>query len=422
MENSENNSVMVSQRQKRQKPGKQKKSRIRTAALIFGGVVLIYIICAVFVSLNKNLSTTTALKGTVSEGFRASGYVFRDQNIINADTGGYFEPVVSEGDRVKKDQVIGYVYSEKPDSEIIEQIKSLNSQLQMRGIDGEAAVYTGDMTYAEGQISDAIRTMSDDRINRDLKSVAENKQKIKLMLGDGGENGDSAKSAQQLQSEIDALNNSAGSGRPITAPEGGVFSSRVDGLEDSFGTDKVKEAVPSYLTELDNRQPAEVGQAVCKIINNYTWYFAANVSEKDADTLQKGQTVKMEFFDLTNNAISGTVSRISDAENGRKTVVISTNRYVRGIYSANRVNADLVTVSSEGIKLPVECLRVVDGVTGVYVVRLDAAKFMPVNVKYKNDEWAIVSAVDSTDGEGRLRIYDEVIVNYKTLEDGKIIR
>ena len=146
------------------------------------------------------------------------------------------------------------------------------------------------------------------------------------------------------------------------------------------------------------------------------------MSEKDADTLQKGQTVKMEFFDLTNNAISGTVSRISDAENGRKTVVISTNRYVRGIYSANRVNADLVTVSSEGIKLPVECLRVVDGVTGVYVVRLDAAKFMPVNVKYKNDEWAIVSAVDSTDGEGRLRIYDEVIVNYKTLEDGKIIR
>ena len=101
--------------------------------------------------------------------------------------------MVSEGDRVKKDQVIGYVYSEKPDSEIIEQIKSLNSQLQMRGIDGEAAVYTGDMTYAEGQISDAIRTMSDDRINRDLKSVAENKQKIKLMLGDGGENGDSAK-------------------------------------------------------------------------------------------------------------------------------------------------------------------------------------------------------------------------------------
>ena len=90
MENSENNSVMVSQRQSRQKSGKQKKSRIRTAALIFGGVILIYIICAVFASLNKNLSTTTALKGEVSEGFRASGCVFRDQSVITSDTGGYF--------------------------------------------------------------------------------------------------------------------------------------------------------------------------------------------------------------------------------------------------------------------------------------------------------------------------------------------
>ena len=47
---------------------------------------------------------------------------------------------------------------------------------------------------------------------------------------------------------------------------------------------------------------------------------------------------------------------------------------------------------------------------------------MPVNVKYKNSEWAIVSAVDSQNGDGRLRIYDEVIVNYKTLEEGKIVR
>ena len=422
MENSENNSVMVSQRQSRQKSGKQKKSRIRTAALIFGGVILIYIICAVFASLNKNLSTTTALKGEVSEGFRASGCVFRDQSVITSDTGGYFAPVVNEGDRVKKGQVIGYIYAEKPDSGIIEQIKSLNSQLQMRGIDGEAAVYSGDMSYGLSQVSDAVRNMSDERVSKNLKSVADGKQKIKLMIQNSGDNEDNVKTAQQLQAEIDALNSSAGSGRPVTASDGGVFSSRVDGLEDDFKTDKVKEIVPSDLSEFSKKQPSESGAAVCKIINNYTWYFAANVDEKDADTLQKGQAVKLEFFDLTNVGISGTVSRISDADNGKKTVVISTNRYVSGIYSSNNVNADVVTVSSEGIKLPVECLHVVDGVTGVYVVRLDAARFMPVNVKYKNSEWAIVSAVDSQNGDGRLRIYDEVIVNYKTLEEGKIVR
>lgn len=418
MKNSENNSVVVSARQKRPK---QKKNKMRTAALIIGGVVLIYIVCAIFVSLSRNLSTTVALKGTVSEGFRANGYIFRDQTMINGDTSGCFEPIVSEGDRVKKDQVIGYVYSVKPDSAKIEQIKNLNRQLRALGIDGEATVYSGEKTYAENQISRSVRDMSDDRVNRNLKSVSESKQKLLLMVQKGGAEG-IEKSAQQLKDEISALNAEAGNGTPVTASESGVFSARVDGHEDYFTTDAAKTAVPSYLSEFEKRQPSDTGAAVCKIINNYTWYFAANVPEREADLLTVGQGVKLEFFDLTNVAVAGTVSRISEAENGRKTVVVSTNKYVEGIYSANRVNADVVTVSSEGIKLPVECLHVVDGVTGVYAVRLDVAKFLPVNVKYKNDEWAVVSAIDSSNGESKLRIYDEVIVNYKSIEDGKVIR
>lgn len=421
MNNSEKNVLTVSQRQRKQKPRRQKRSRIKTAAFILGGIILIYIICAVFASVNKNLTTTTALKGTVSEGFRASGYVLRDQSVIAADSGGYFEPVVNEGDRVKKGQVIGYIYAEKPNSEVIEQIKYLNNELQLRGIDGEAEVYTGSGETADGQLSSAVRNMSDERMNRDLSVASVDKQNINSMIRGTGDNGDDTKAADELQKEIDSLNASVGGGRAVTASDGGVFSSRVDGFETKYASKKAQELTPSYINELDKSAPDDIGLAVCKIINNYTWYFAANVSEKEADTLKKGQSVKLEFFDLADSAVSGTVSRISDAEGGKKTVVISTNRYVRGIYSLNRVNADIVTVSSEGIKLPVECLHVTDGVTGVYVVRLDAATFMPVNVKYKNDEWAIVSAEDSENG-GRLRIYDEVIVNYKAVENGKIVR
>ena len=49
------------------------------------------------------------------------------------------------------------------------------------------------------------------------------------------------------------------------------------------------------------------------------------------------------------------------------------------------------------------------------------ARFVPVNVRYKNDEWAVVSAVTDTGSEYRLQIYDEVVVDAKNLEDGKVV-
>ena len=50
------------------------------------------------------------------------------------------------------------------------------------------------------------------------------------------------------------------------------------------------------------------------------------------------------------------------------------------------------------------------------------ARFVPVNVRYRNDEWTIVDSVDPQNGGAKLQIYDEVIVSGRNLEDGKIIR
>ena len=172
-------------------------------------------------------------------------------------------------------------------------------------------------------------------------------------------------------------------------------------MRTEFEYSKTKDLTPSYLDELDGISPTVSqtvtgGQPLCK--NNQqdfcTWCFAANTDKEIADTLKEGQSAKLEFFDLDDNIVPGKISRISQEENGKVTVVVSTNRYVKGIYSVNRINCDIVTVNVEGIKLPVGCLRVKDGVEGVFIVRLDRAKFVPVTVNYKNSEWAIVTPID----------------------------
>ena len=70
--------------------------------------------CLVISIIRGSLSTTTALSGVLTEDFRADGYVFRDQTVINSPCDGHLECMVSDGDRVSEGQIIGYIYSSVP--------------------------------------------------------------------------------------------------------------------------------------------------------------------------------------------------------------------------------------------------------------------------------------------------------------------
>ena len=413
------------------KRGKRKKmSGIKAVSIILAGAVLVYLAAAVFVSVHNNLSTTVARSGSVRETVRTVGYVFRQQSIIVSPAGGYLEYITSEGERVKEGQILGYVYETQPDAAVMEEIKNLHKMMRSRGLDTENSVYTSSPATAEKRISELSRELSDKRRFGDLSQIEDITEEINDLILRKQSTADAQNSVltrEHLEAELHSLLGKTGGGHPIIATAGGVFSTRIDGLEDELAYDNAMMATPSYLEGLsvnEEKLPEIVaaGQPICKIVNNYNWYFAAVMDEEDVQHIKEGQSIQVEMFDLSDTTIRGTVRRISDAEDGKRAVVVSTNRYADGVYSTSEVNADIVLVSSSGIKLPVQCLHVKDGVTGVYVLRLDVARFVPVNVRYRNDEWAIVDAAEPKSGGAKLKIYDEVIVSCRNLEDGKIIR
>ena len=187
------------------------------------------------------------------------------------------------------------------------------------------------------------------------------------------------------------------------------------------------DASPGYLSDL---KPADVsvndtvaaGENVCKVINNYEWYFSGIISEKQADNFEEGQTIKMRFYDLSDSVIYGTVSRISRPEGGKVAVTVHSTSYVDSIYTTSKVSAELFVESADGFKVPSESLRVIDGQQGVYVVRLGTARFVPVNLIYNNKEWAIIEPVIDSNYDYKLEIYDEVIINTKGITDGEVVR
>lgn len=425
MQNSEANSQRVSGRRSRTK----KPSVMKIVIFVIIGIILVYIIAAIISGLAGGLKTTTALNGSVTEEFRCDGYIFKDASVINAPSSGHIECVVSEGERVKQGQTVAYVYSEQPSREIVAKIKNLYNLLRSENMVKDAKTYNVSSSSSRSTvaISESVRDMSDIAKKNDLSLITDAKEDLNDVLA-SHENNETGKSAEQIQAEIDELNREAGNGQIITSPVGGIFSGRVDGMEDMLAYGKAAEVTPAYIKELNSVKPntsesVEAGKPICKIVNNYNWYFSALTDEKNTEGLSEGSTVELGFFDLTNATVKGTIKHISETDSGKRVITVATNKYVDGIYSQSKISADIVTVRSEGIKLPASAIHVKDSNTGIYVIRLDVARFVPVNIKYKNDKWAIVSPAEPTvTGGTKLQIYDEVIVDKKNLEDGKRVR
>ena len=77
---------LVSRSHKKNKPHKLR----RIIYIVLAVIVFLYLAAAIFVSLRNNITTAYALNGSISESFRTSGYVLREQEIINAPKNGFF--------------------------------------------------------------------------------------------------------------------------------------------------------------------------------------------------------------------------------------------------------------------------------------------------------------------------------------------
>ncbi|MBQ4146163.1 MAG: hypothetical protein IJD36_06020, partial [Clostridia bacterium] len=340
---------------------------------------------------------------------------------------------VADGERVQKNQNIGRIYSGEYDTESSQKVLELSERIERLESEIENSTYAGSSIMMEQRIAIAARDLSDLRGEHNISNLAKERENLNILIEqkrsmNQSVNDDKDSILYSLKRQLSEIESGfEGTKTDIVTEKSGVYCSRIDGLEEKLGFEKVEGISVSYLEELDKfpLQHSSVvvqNEPLCKIVSNYGWYFAANIKKEDAETIQPGQSIRVRFSDLSDSIIYGTVRGISQEENGKVAITIYTDKYVEGIYGTSKVTAEIILVSSEGIKVPVESLHVKDGQTGVYVLRLDVARFVPVNVHYKNGDWAIISSAENVISEYKLQIYDEVVVESKNLEDGKVVR
>ncbi len=418
----------------------KRKTKKRGGFLTFLVVAFVLIVSVNSVlSYGDRMTTTIVRSGAEEDLIEAEGYIFREQTVINAPASGYLYCVMAEDERVSLGETVMHIYKNEINISANNELKALEEKIEKLS---EAAltgdVFSNDTAKIEQTISQSLRRIPKLGHTGNLDGVAEIEstvnsliEKRRIITGEIQPVDNNAE-IKRLQAEKESVEKKYNIERTLVhAPTTGAFTARIDGLEDKLTLKAIEEITPEYLKELD-KLPAEAktaeyansGEPIGKIVNNFSWSIAARVPAGEVEGLQTGSKLKLRFPDISVEPVEGTVTKITPEVSGKVILVVNSNKYVDMIYSSSRVNVEFIKSSYDGYRIPAKSLRM-DGTTmGVYVIRNDKAKFLPVDLIYSGKDWVVVSekAEDTADGNSPLKLYDELIVSAKNLYDGKVVR
>ncbi len=392
----------------------------------------------VIFSYGDRLETTIVRSGTEEDMIPATGYIFREQTIINAPSNGYLYCEADEDERVGLGDAVMYIYKNEINLSANNELKSLDKKInELSEALRSSDVFSSDTAKIEQTIAQSLRRVPKLGAKGDMNSVnsiAENVndliEKRRIISGEI-EATDRSKELADLKAQKAQLEQKYNIERTVVhAPKTGAFTSRIDGMEEKLSLSALENINRQYLRELDKAytdaktsEKVAAGQPIGKIVNNFTWSIAVQVSTALAEGLKVGSPLDIRFSDISVDTVSGTVSKITPEDAGKVIIVVKSNKYIDMIYSMSRAKVELVKRSYEGFRIPAKSLRMLDGQMGVYVIRSNKARFVPVEMMYNGKDWVVVAEqMESAETPKVLKLYDELIIDGQNIYEGKVVR
>ena len=111
---------------------------------------------------------------------------------------------------------------------------------------------------------------------------------------------------------------------------------------------------------------------------------------------------------------------VRTSDDGQALVIFQSGEMSESYLTTRQADIEIIYNSYEGIMVPKEALRQVDGEWGVYCLVGGITRFKPVEWVYQTDSYYLVEpAASSSNG---LVMYDQIITSGKDLEKDKVVR
>ena len=388
-------------------------------------LAVIFVIHLSISSVYKPIKSETAVYYTVTDGFKITGLIIRDEIIVTSDTSGVLHFALSDGDRVAKNGVIANIYESEAASITVTELEDIESKISdLEDILSYNDIEAANLDIINEKVDSCLQDFRNATSAGDYTQASEYTNKLLSAINRKSAALGTTESFESQLVELKKKRDELSANQPkakgkVTAHSGsGYFVSKTDGYETVLTTDNLAELTPEFLA--DAKQEQAQSNAIGKIVSDYEWYIAADVSVSDSLKYKEGEELKIATSVKSSPTLSAAVKKINISEDSDRAVII---------FACSDMNEELASMRSgpmtvikaeySGLKIPRQALRVVDSVRGVYVVNGMQLSFVPVNIIYTADEFYICEK--QTDSDGVLKLYDSVVVKGKNLYDGKII-
>lgn len=383
----------------------------------------VYIIVQIYSGFINPVTTDTVYPFSSYTGYSATGFIIRNETVIEDKVNGILSYEVSDGGRVAKGGTIATVYSSATDADNRIRIEELDRRIAtLSKIQTYNDFNAADITTVNRNIHDALSEVIGSTQNGSVKSteyfdiLLENMARKQIITGQATDfNG----LLTSLKAERDSLkSSSAQTGGTVVSPLSGYVIYSVDGYENSIPVDDIDSVTADKLQNVTKTGAS--GTAVCKIVSDYEWYIAVGIPFSESLKLKQGSSVTLRTSLQSMPELTATVKYINKQATGEEAVVI---------FACDTMNSELAQIRTidmtvvyqeyKGLKVDNRAIRIVDGQKGVYVLLASQVKFVPIDVLWMGENYSI--AKQEASEKKVLRIYDEIIVKGKNLYDGKII-
>ena len=407
---------------------KKKVNRKKIIIYIALVLILIYLAYAVYLLVRQPTDKVTVEKGTLYLEETYIGYIIRNEQVVKGNNyKNGMERIKNEGEKTAKDDSI-YRYYSKNEEKLKEQIAELDTKVQ-EALQGQTSIDStlklADIKLLENQLDEKIALLSK---TSDISKITEYKKQINDIISKKakltGESSSAGTYLKQLYNQRTKLEEQLNSGAEyIKAPESGIVSYKVDGLEETLTPNNFSTLSKEFLEKLK----IKTGQLIAtndecgKIIDSSKCYIATISDSEQARKTSVGDSVKVRLS--SNKVIKSTVAYVSQENEEETLIVLEINKQISELANYRKISFDLIWWNESGLKVPNQAIVEENGIN--YVVRNRAGYLDKIAVKVtkKNDKYSIVTnystnelkelGFSSTDINSMksISIYDELILN-----------
>ena len=399
---------------------KIRKGRVFAVVLILA-LVFIYAIYLVAKLVQNPTNTFMVTNGKISQEESDIGYIIREETVVKGQN--YKNGMVkikNEGEKVAKGDSVFRYYS-SGEEELKNKIAELDVEIQSL-MQNEKSSFPSDVKLLESQIEKELDSIYG--VNNAQK-IQEYKKNINSYITKKAKISSPSNSRlKELLSQREEYENRLTSdSENVNAPESGIVSYRVDGLESVLTTEDFTKFNKNFLQDLKLKtgQTVTSSEEVGKIINNYQCYIVFNSNTNEAKSSKVGDTIKIRV--QNSDTVKASVENIIDEDDGSKTITVKITNDVEKLIAYRKISFDIIWWDAEGFRIPNEAIKEENGLS--YVVRNRNGYYnkMLVKILKQNDEYCIVRQYKTEELEElgftssqiysmrNIALYDEIVLN-----------